>query len=86
MLHFSGSCNTATDNHIGIHSGHNSDRLYRRLCGFWSSYRFSIGGPFAYITFHTNGQTNTRGRVGFTRAEFTAQGLFIITISTELIN
>ena len=86
ILHFSGLCNTATDTHIAIHSGHYIGQSPRRLCGSRSIYRVLIREQFAYITFHTNWDTNTRRRTGFTRAEFTAQGLFIITMSTEIMN
>ena len=51
--------------------------LHKRLCGFrTSAYKYTSRTRYAYITFHTIGQANRRRGRGFSRAEFTAEGLF----------
>ena len=49
-----------------------------RFCGFHDTIEYTINERYAYITFHTNGEENSQRRRGFSRVEFTAQGLFIV--------
>ena len=79
-IHCRRSCNDANSNHIGIYSGYNSDRLFRRICGTYGNYRVTFYGQYAYINFHTNSQANSQRFRGFSRGVFTAQGLFIAGI------
>ena len=46
------------------------------MCGNRRRYRYTYGGQYIYITFHTTSQANTQRNTGFSRLEFYARGMF----------
>ena len=77
QYHYRSPCTYTWNSYIIVYSGYNEDGSYIFFCGTHGSYWVTTSlSRYAYVKFHTSSLVNRQSLRGFSRAEFTAEGLF----------
>ena len=77
MVYYRSPCEYANDSYVEIYAWYFEDGDSHGFCGSISNTWVISSTRFAYVKFHTSSEPNNESLIGFSRAEFIAEGLFI---------
>ena len=81
MGYFRSPCRYFSDSYVIVYASYTDAGGRHPFCGKYGSY-FVVTkkSRYAYVRFHTSSQPNIRRLIGFSYAEFIAEGLFILLL------